>query len=75
MLEYATESERTILTHNVSDFVLLDRTWRNTGREHSGIVVSNQLPLGDLLRRVLRFLSRCEAQEIHGRLACLQEFI
>jgi predicted nuclease of predicted toxin-antitoxin system len=60
LLEYATESGRTILTHNVSDFVLLDRTWRHTGREHPGIVVSNQLPLGDLRRRTLRMLSRCE---------------
>lgn len=75
LLEYAAESGRTILTHNVSDFVILDRTWRNTGREHSGIVVSNQLPLGDLLRRTLRFLSRCEASELRGRLAWLQEFI
>jgi predicted nuclease of predicted toxin-antitoxin system len=75
VLEYATESGRTVLTHNVSDFVLLDQTWRNTGREHSGIVVSNQLPVGDLLRRTLRFLSRCEEQEIRGRLAWLQEFI
>ncbi len=45
------------------------------GREHPGIVVSNQLPLGELLRRTLRFLSRCEAQAMRRRLAWLQEFI
>ena len=75
LLEYATASGRTVLTHNVADFVLLDRTWRSAGREHAGIVVSNQLPLGDLLRRTLRLLSRCEQHEMRGRLAWLQEFI
>jgi hypothetical protein len=52
-LIWATSEERAIVTFNVSDFALLHTGWLAHGRHHSGIIVSAQRPIGDLLRRLL----------------------
>jgi hypothetical protein len=52
-LAWATSEERAIVTFNVGDFALLHTDWIESGRHHSGIVVSAQRPLGDLLRRLV----------------------
>ena len=39
VLELATKESRMLVTFNVKDFVLLDRAWATTGREHGGIVL------------------------------------
>ena len=53
-LAHAVEHERTLLTHNIRDFVLLDREYQERGDAHAGIVVSAQVPFRELLRRTLR---------------------
>jgi len=63
-LEYAIREHRAILTHNSQDFVrLLDECWR-AGKEHYGVVVSEQLPLGEMFRRLLRLLNAVPADEM-----------
>ena len=56
-LEYAVKEDRAILTHNIPDYLVLDELYRARQLEHAGIAVSDQLPLRELLRRTLRFLS------------------
>jgi predicted nuclease of predicted toxin-antitoxin system len=65
-LNFAASERRAILTYNVKDFVLLDKTYRETGKEHYGIVFSKQLSLKDLLRRALRFLNRHSRESVHN---------
>jgi len=57
-LAYATSQQRAILTHNIRDFTVLNRQYHDEGKKHFGILLSDQVPLRDLLRRTLRFLSR-----------------
>lgn len=52
-LEYAINQQRAILTHNIRDFIILDRQYRNNGREHFGILLSDQVTLSELLGRTL----------------------
>ena len=76
-LEYATEHGMTILTYNAQDFVLLAQSWYFAGREHAGIVISEQFSqrrFGELLRQVLRFLDSVTADEMYNQILFLQQF-
>ena len=76
-LAYATKSGMAILTYNIQDFVPLARTWLLSGREHAGIILSEQFSqpqFGELLRRVLRLLNRWTADELYNQIVFLQHF-
>ena len=49
----------------------------SSGREHAGIVISEQMSqrrFGELLRRVLRLLDALTAEEMHNRIVFLHQF-
>lgn len=76
-LFYAAQHGMAILTYNARDFVSLARDWYFAGREHAGIVVSEQFGrqhFGELLRQVLRLLDNLTAEELHNRVIHLQRF-
>lgn len=73
-LTYAVSQRRAMLTHNIRDYLLLDRKYQAQGKEHTGLIVSDQLPLRELLRRTLRCLSRYTTEEVHNRVIWLQDF-
>jgi predicted nuclease of predicted toxin-antitoxin system len=76
-LAYATKSGMAILTYNIQDFVPLPQAWFLSGREHCGIILSEQFSqhqFGELLRRVLRLLNRWTADELHNQIVFLQQF-
>jgi len=63
-LEFAASQRRAILTHNIRDFIELDRQYRAIGNEHFGILFSDQVTLRELLQRALRFLGRYGLDEL-----------
>ncbi|GAB4448846.1 MAG: hypothetical protein Fur0044_44490 [Anaerolineae bacterium] len=66
-----------LLTFNERDFVLLAQRWVAEGRQHAGILLSDQFTrrqLGELLRRVLRFLNTVSAGEMVNTIRYLTEF-
>lgn len=73
-LEWCHEKRRCIVTFNVGDFANLHREWLTAGKHHAGIIVSDQRPLGDLLRRVLRLARTLTADEIAYRLEYLSDW-
>jgi hypothetical protein len=74
-LDYALSQSRAILTCNISHFAsLFDEYWQ-AGREHSGIIVSEQLPIGEMLRRVLNLLNSVTADEMRNNWKNLAEFV
>jgi predicted nuclease of predicted toxin-antitoxin system len=76
-LTFATERGMALLTSNAQDFIPLARSWYRDGREHAGIVISEQMSqrrFGELLRRVLRLLDALTAEEMHNRIVSLQQF-
>jgi predicted nuclease of predicted toxin-antitoxin system len=76
-LTFATERGMALLTSNAQDFIPLARSWYRDGREHAGIVISEQMSqrrFGELLRRVLRLLDALTAEEMHNRIVFLQQF-
>lgn len=73
-LDYASNHGRTLLTHNIRDFLVLDQAYRSQGREHCGILLSDQVPFRELLRRTLRCLNHHSGSELRGRVEWLHRF-
>ncbi|MDZ7289094.1 MAG: DUF5615 family PIN-like protein [candidate division KSB1 bacterium] len=73
-LDFAISQQRVLLTHNIGDFVTLDRTYRRRGKKHFGILVSNQIPLAELIRRVHKFLNTQTREEMEDRFEWLENY-
>ena len=54
VFELAIEQERALLTHNIAHFLLLASRFADERRQHHGLLLSAQVPFGELLRRALR---------------------
>ena len=57
-LAYAASLGRAIFTHNVKDYRRLAVSWAVEGRQHAGVILSRQRPLGELLSRFRALASR-----------------
>ena len=60
-----------MFTFNVKDFVLLHNDYVISEKEHFGIIVSPQLPIGEALRRLLALLQRSSHESIKNVLEFL----
>lgn len=67
-LEFAMRERRCFLTFNVGEFVEWHGDYMNSGREHFGIIVSAQKPIGRLLREMLAFLQTHSNDEARDQL-------
>jgi predicted nuclease of predicted toxin-antitoxin system len=72
-LAYATRQQRAFLTHNIRHFILLNKQYHDVGKQHFGILLSDQVPLRELLRRTLRFLSRRTAEDVKNNALWLND--
>jgi len=73
-LEYAVGQKRAIVTCNADDFVPLYLEWWNAERHHYGIITSQQLEFGEMLRRLSRLLEAITADDMRDMLRNLAEF-
>lgn len=73
-LAHAAEEQRVIFTFNRGDFVELHVSWLEREQAHAGIVVSDQLPVGVLLRRLLKLLDARDADEMKSWLEFLSNW-
>jgi hypothetical protein len=63
-LQYATEQGRVIFTFNRGDFFRLHTEWLRNDQHHSGIIVSDQVGIGVILRRLLRLIDEKSASDM-----------
>jgi hypothetical protein len=73
-LAFTVRQKRAYLTHNIRDYVQLDREYRAKGQSHFGILVCDQIPFRDLLRRTLRCLGHKTEAEVHNQIVWLHDF-
>jgi hypothetical protein len=73
-LEYAISDGRAILTFNKRHFEPLYEEYWNAGKKHFGIIVSEHIALGELLRRTLKLLDNVSADEMENNFKDLGEF-
>jgi predicted nuclease of predicted toxin-antitoxin system len=74
ILRDAVENHQAVVTFNIKDFIPLARQYSEEGKEHYGIVVSNEIPQGELQRRVTKLLESISAEELKNMVRFLQEF-
>lgn len=65
-LTFATQNNRAILTYNIRDFAPLAAIWYEAGREHAGIILSRELPRGELVRRLEALLSELTDSDMYN---------
>ncbi len=73
VLAQAAKDQRAVLTFNTRDFILLARAWFER-KDHSGIIVSDQLSQGELYRRLHNLLQQKQADDLVNTLVYLQDF-
>ncbi len=73
-LDYATKHDRVILTRNIKHFIGLQREYYKKGLSHNGIVVTDSLPLKELIWRITKFLNERSPVEIKNHLDWLQNY-
>lgn len=70
-LMFATRTGRVFFTHNRGDFARLHQAGIRIGRSHAGIILSDQLPVGELLRRLSNLCFHLSQEEMADRLEFL----
>ena len=73
-LAFAASQGRVILSFNRGDYARLHKRYAEHGWEHCGIIVSEQYPIGELLRRVLNLLMSLSVQDMRNRLEYLSQW-
>jgi len=73
-LSYAAAEGRALFTYNAADYLQLHLDWLRSGQQHQGIIVSDQLPIGETVRRLLSLLNRVTADEMRNELRWLEAF-
>ena len=73
-LAYATAQGRTIFTFNTRDFAILHKAYLLEQREHTGIIVSDQIQVGLLVRRLLKLLDANSARDMENHLEFLSNW-
>ncbi|MEA3459566.1 MAG: DUF5615 family PIN-like protein [Chloroflexota bacterium] len=73
-LAFATSQGRAILTFNRGDYARLHKRYTERGWEHCGIIVSEQYPIGELLRRMLNLLISLSVKDMRNRLEYLSQW-
>jgi len=64
IFEVAQADRRTVMTHNVADFMEIVGNLASAGREHCGLLLAEQVEFRDLLARVARLLSERDAESL-----------
>lgn len=70
-LKYAVQQKRCLMTFNMKDYVLLHNEYVQRKKEHWGIIVSKQRPIGEILRRLLNVLQNYSQKSMKNRLLFL----
>jgi predicted nuclease of predicted toxin-antitoxin system len=73
-LAYAAQEKRAILTHNIGDFVPIAVDYAINGRSHAGIILSQQIEKGELLRRMQNLLQSLTAVKIDNAVRYLSDY-
>lgn len=74
ILELAAAQGRAVLTFNVKHFGPLAFIWYERGKNHAGIILSEEIPQGELVRRTIRFLEAVTAEEMENSVRRLEDF-
>lgn len=67
-LDYAISEQRSIFTFNIGDFQKLHKEYLEAEKKHFGIFLSKQIPFGETLNRLTKFLFTHTSSELKKNL-------
>lgn len=67
-LEFSISHDRAIFTFNTGDFSRLHREYIENRKNHFGIILSKQTPLGETIKRLTKFLFQHTVEEIKNNI-------
>jgi len=70
-LRYATSIGAVLLTHNVQDFPRIHYDFMSRGISHAGVIVAKKIPIGGIVRGILRLALKLSAEDMIDRLEYL----
>lgn len=70
-LQFATANDRVLCTFNTRDYVVLHTQNLHRAGTHAGIIVSDQVSVGLMAKRLLRLAASLSKQEMRNRLEYL----
>jgi hypothetical protein len=70
-LIFAAENKKSLLSYNKRDFARIHYEWMTLKRSHGGIILSDQLTIGVLLRRLMRLHFSLTSDDMKNRLEYL----
>ena len=73
-LGWAAAEGRAIVTFNVGHFAALHHDWMVRSEHHAGVIVSQQISVGELIRRLLNLSTALSADEMLDRLEFLSNW-
>lgn len=74
ILQYAVSKHRAVLTFNIKDYIPLAIQYFEDGKEHYGVVVSDEILQGELQKRVTKLLQSISADELMNTIRFLQDY-
>ncbi|OGP64432.1 MAG: hypothetical protein A2169_01235 [Deltaproteobacteria bacterium RBG_13_47_9] len=73
-LAFATDENRVLLSYNRRHFAQIHHQWMRIRRPHAGIVISDQIPIGIVLRRLMKLYFSLCSEEMANRLEYLSNW-
>ena len=73
-LAWASRAGYVLVTFNVGDFAARHADWLRSGKHHAGVIVSSQLAIGDVLRRLIHLANVLDADAMKNRLEFLSDW-
>ena len=70
-LAFAAENRRSLFSYDKRHFAKIHYEWMNMKRQHAGIILSDQLTIGLLLRRLMRLYLSLNTEDMINRLEYL----
>lgn len=74
-LRYATAQNRIIISCNIADFNRIHSEYIKKGIEHSGIILTKQLPIGTIIKALLKLLSNMKAEGFRNNIIWLSDWV
>lgn len=73
-LRFAIAEGRTLFTFNTRDFAIIHTKYLSQQQSHTGIIVSDQVQVGLILKRLLKLLDAKSAEDMHDWLEFLSNW-
>ena len=70
-LAFATENKRSLFSYNKGHFARIHYQWMSIHRPHAGIILSDQMTISSVLRRLMKLHFSLNSEDMQNRLEYL----